>query len=99
MAEKQVLLRAVWSENWKRAYRALRADRQASCDRAALALIRRESSPGLRVKPIRPEKYYLEARIGSGDRIVFRVESGTVFFVDIVEHDDIVRYGRGPRPR
>lgn len=99
MAEKHILLRAVWSENWKRAYRALRADRQRSCDRAALALLRRESSPGLRVKPIQPEKYYFEARIGSGDRIVFRVEADSVFFIDIVEHDDIVRYGRRPRPR
>lgn len=99
MAETPVPLRAVWSEGWKRAYRSLRADRQRSCDRAALALIKRESSPGLRVKPIQPEKYYFEARIGSGDRIVFRVEAGTIFFVDIVEHDDVVRYGRRPRSR
>jgi hypothetical protein len=64
-----------------------------------MALIKRESMSGLRVKPIQPEKYYFEARINSGDRIIFRVEGGTVFFVDIVKHDDIARYGRRPRAR
>ena len=96
MAEKQVLF-AVWSEGWKRSYRALSADRQRSCDRAAIALVKRESSPGLRVKPIQPDKYYYEARIGSGDRIVFRVEAGTIYFIDVVKHDDIDRYGKRRR--
>ena len=98
MAEKQVL-QAVWSDGFKRAYRALSGDRQRSCDRAAIALIKRESSPGLRVKPIQPEKYYFEARISSGDRIVFRVEGSTIFFIDVVKHDDIGRYGKRPRAR
>ena len=62
-----------------------------------MALIKRESSSGLRVKPIQPEKYYLEARISSGDRIVFRVEGGTIYFVDVVSHDDIGRFGRRPK--
>jgi mRNA-degrading endonuclease RelE of RelBE toxin-antitoxin system len=97
VAKEQAFLRAVWSEGWKRSYRALNADRQRSCDRAAIALIKRESSPGLRVKPIQPDKYYYEARIGSGDRIVFRVEAGTIYFIDVVKHDDIDRYGKRPR--
>ena len=97
MAGKIGPFRAVWSESWKRSYRDLTVDRQRSCDRAALALIKRESSPGLRVKPIQPEKYYFEARISSGDRIIFRVEEGAIFFIDVVKHDDIERYGRRPR--
>jgi hypothetical protein len=96
--EKQAL-QAVWSKVWERGYRALSVDRQQSCDRAAIALIKRESSPGLRVKPIQPEKYYFEARISSGDRIVFRVEGGTIFFIDVVKHDDIERYGKRTRAR
>lgn len=64
-----------------------------------MSLIKQESSPGLRIKPIQPEKYYFEARINSGDRIVFRIEAGTIFFIDIVKHDDIDRYGRRPRSR
>jgi Txe/YoeB family toxin of Txe-Axe toxin-antitoxin module len=99
VAEKQTFLQAVWSEDWKQSYTALSADRQRACDHAAMALIKRESSSGIRVKPIQPEKYYSEARINSGDRIVFRVEGGTVYFIDVVKHDDIDRYGRRPRAR
>jgi hypothetical protein len=94
MARKQTFLTAEWSESWKTSYAELTPDRQSSCDRAVLALIKQESSPGLRIKPIQPEKYYNEARISSGDRLVFRVEDGTIFFVDVVKHDDISRYGK-----
>ena len=97
MAVKQTFLAARWSERWKESYAALAADRQAACDRAAIALMKREDSPGLRVKPIQPDKYYNEARINSGDRIVFRIEEGTIMFIDVVKHDDIDRYGRRPR--
>lgn len=34
-----------------------------------------------------------------GDRLIFRVEAGVLFVVDIVSHDDIGRYGTRPRPR
>jgi hypothetical protein len=64
-----------------------------------LTLIKGIDSAGLHVKPIQPDKHYLEARINSGDRIVFRVEGGTLFFIDVVKHDDIGRYGRRPRER
>jgi|SRR6185295_1325794 len=94
MARKQTFLAAEWSESWKESYAKLTADRQAACDEAAIALIKQSSSSGLRIKPIHPEKYYLEARINSGDRIVFRLEKGTITFVDIVHHDNISRYGK-----
>ncbi len=99
MAEKQTFLQAIWSEVWKESYAALSSERQRSCDNAAMALIKRESSSGIRVKPIQPEKYYSEARINRGDRIVFRLEGGLIYFVDVVKHDDIGRYGRRPRAR
>lgn len=99
MPRKQAFLDAKWSEQWKASYAKLSADRQGACDEAAIALIKQLSSPGLRVKPIQPEKYYLEARINSGDRIIFRLEAGTIFFVDIVHHDDIARYGKRPSKR
>jgi hypothetical protein len=94
MARKQPFLAAEWSESWKESYAQLNAERQIACDQAAIALIKQISSPSLRIKPIQPEKYYLEARINSGDRIVFRMERGTIFFVDVVHHDDISRYGK-----
>jgi hypothetical protein len=46
------------------------------------------------VKPILPEKRYFEARISQGDRLGFRIESGVLFLIDLVAHDDITRYGR-----
>ena len=97
MPRKQTFLTAVWSEQWKAGYLALSAERQASCDETAIALIKQVATPGIRIKPIQPDKYYLEARINSGDRIVFRVEQGTIYFVDVIKHDDISRYGRRPK--
>lgn len=97
MARKQTFLAAEWSESWKESYARLSADRQTACDEAAIALIKQVDSSGLRIKPIHPDKYYLEARINSGDRIVFRIEEGTISFMDIVHHDDIGRYGRRPK--
>ena len=99
MPRKQAFLSAEWSEQWKASYAALSSDRQTACDEAAISLIKQTSSQGLRVKPIQPEKYYLEARINSGDRIVFRVDAGTIFFVDVVKHDDIARYGKRLKQR
>jgi hypothetical protein len=99
MAQRQLFLRTEWSIRWQERYAELTVERRRSCDEAALSLIKKESSPGLRIRPIQPEKYYFEARINSGDRIIFRIEAGTIFFIDIVKHDDIGRYGRRSRPR
>lgn len=94
MAAKQTFLTAEWSEQWKKSYTQLGPERQSACDRAAISLIKRENLPGLRIKPIQPQKIYLEARLNKGDRIIFRVEGGTIYFVDVVSHDDIARYGK-----
>ena len=96
MARRQSFLAAAWATTWQESYARLSADRQRGCDQAAMALIKQDTGVGLRVKPILPEKRYLEARINSGDRVVFRIEAGTIYFVDIVSHDDIGRYGRRP---
>lgn len=97
MARKQTFLTAEWSEQWKERYAQLSTDRQAACDKAVIALIKREASPGLHIKPIHPDKHYSEARINTGDRIVFRIAEDTIFFVDVVKHDDISRYGKRPK--
>lgn len=52
-----------------------------------MALIKGSDTPGLNVKPILPDKHYIEGRISSGDRIVFRVEGSTIYFMDVVKHD------------
>jgi len=85
---------ARFSERWKRSYVALSAERQRSCDTAVMALIKGEAAAGRRIKPIHPDKYYLEARVNKGDRIVFREEAGELLFIDVIGHDLIDRYGR-----
>jgi len=97
LAPRPAFRSAIWTEQWWQSYARLAPDRQASCDRAAMALIKGTDTPGLNVKPILPDKHYFEGRISSGDRIVFRIEGNTIYFMDVVKHDDIGRYGRRPR--
>lgn len=97
MAQRPPVRSAAWSEQWWESYDRLTADRQASCDRVIISLIKGTDTPGLNVKPILPDKYYLEARISSGDRMVFRIAEGTLYFLDVIKHDDIARYARRPR--
>lgn len=94
MARRRSFLKAAWSKRWDKSYSELSHDRQKGVDKVVIALIKQEATPGMRVKPIEPQKYYDEARINDGDRIVFRVEDETVWFVDIVTHDEIGRYGK-----
>ena len=87
-------LRAAFTATWQRSYRSLSLEDQRRCDRAVLAILRGESTSGLRIKPILPQKVYSEARLNRGDRIIFRVEKILVLFIDIVTHDEISRYGK-----
>jgi hypothetical protein len=97
VARPQTFLSAHWTEQWQESYAGLPTERQVSCDRAILALIKRTDSPGLNVKPVLPDKYFWEARISSGDRIIFRRGEGMIVFIDVVAHDEIQRFGRRPR--
>jgi len=99
VARRQTFFTAWFSPGFAESYAALPADLQERCDETIMALVKGLAPPGLRVKPIHPDKYYNEARISSGDRIVFRVEGGQIDFVDVVKHDDIGRYGRKPKSK
>ncbi|MBW3654610.1 MAG: hypothetical protein KY444_00775 [Gemmatimonadetes bacterium] len=94
MTRKKQFLGAEFSERFGRSYAALSSDRQRGVDKVILALLKQEPTPGMRVKPIHPEKYYNEARVNDGDRLVHRVEAGKLWVADIVTHDDIGRYGK-----
>ena len=94
MARKQQFLDAVWTDQFRESYAKLQANEQKSADRVTFAIMKGEVTPGMRIKPIEPERYYDEARINDGDRIVHRIDAGTVFFVDVVPHDQINKYGR-----
>jgi len=87
-------LEGSFTETWQRSYRALSLDDQRRCDRAVVAILRGESTSGLRLKPILPQRVYSEARLNKGDRIVFRIERGLAIFIDIVAHDEISKYGK-----
>jgi mRNA-degrading endonuclease RelE of RelBE toxin-antitoxin system len=94
VARKQTFLGVAWSARFRESYPRLSSDRQKGADKVVLALIKQEITPGMRIKPIEPEKYYNEARINDGDRLIFRIEDDRVWFVDVVPHDEIGRYGR-----
>jgi hypothetical protein len=97
VARQQTFLRADWTALFKASYADLSPDRQRQCDSAVMRVIKRQPTPGLRIKPIQPDKHYREARINEGDRLIFLEEGDTVTFVDVVPHDQISRYGRAPR--
>ena len=94
MARKKDFLGCDFSSRFKESYAALPRDRQKGADKVILALMKQEATPGMRVKPIEPEKYYREARINDGDRLVHRTDGGRLWIVDVVAHDDIGRYGK-----
>jgi mRNA-degrading endonuclease RelE of RelBE toxin-antitoxin system len=94
VARRQTFLAAEFSKRFEKSYAALTVAQQNGVDKAVIALLKRRPTPGMRVKPIQPDKYYNEARINDGDRLVHRIDSGTLWIVDIVPHDDIDRYGR-----
>lgn len=93
MARKQAFLSLRWSDRFRASYAKLSSDRAKAADKVILALMKQEITPGMRIKPVEPEKYYNEARINDADRLIFRIEAGTVWFVDVVQHDHIGRYG------
>lgn len=94
MARKKGFLAAEFSNRFQESYAALSHDRQKAVDKVVLALMKQDVTPGMRVKPIQPEKYYREARINDGDRLVYRIDEGKLWVIDVVSHDDIVRYGK-----
>jgi mRNA-degrading endonuclease RelE of RelBE toxin-antitoxin system len=93
-------LPVVFSERFRKSYQDLPQSFVVSCDRAVQALANQRPTPGMRAKPILPDKHYFEARISSGHRLIFRIEEGLLHLVDVVTHDDIARYSRRPtKPR
>ena len=62
-----------------------------------MALITQHSSPGPRIKPIQPDDFYNEASITPGEGLIFRVEDDFLELVDVVEHDDVKRFGTRPK--
>jgi hypothetical protein len=94
VARRQKFLKAEFSKRFEKSYAGLTVAQKNGVDKAVIALLKEKPTPGMRVKPIQPDKYYDEARINDGDRLVHRIDSGTLWVVDVVVHDDIDRYRR-----
>ena len=94
MARKQPFLDIEFAEQFKKSYSGFQSKEQDRIGELVIALAKGVSTPGMRIKPIEPEKYYLEARVNDGDRVVFRIENATLLLADVVPHDLISRYGR-----
>jgi hypothetical protein len=94
VARKEAFLGAEWSRRWDKSYQNLNHEQQKGVDKVVIALLKQQPTPGTRIKPVEPEKYYNEARANDGDRVIHRTCGGKVWFVDIVAHDDIGRYGK-----
>ena len=94
MARKQPFLDIEFAEQFKKSYSGFRAREQDRIDEVVMALARGVSTPGMRIKPIEPGKYYREARVNDGDRVVFRIANDTLLIADVVPHDVIGNYGK-----
>lgn len=92
MTRERRELEVSYGKRFEQRLRELPEARRTPCLRVIEALARQEPTPGMRVKPILPGRFYSEARISSGDRLVFRTSQGVLHLIDIVTHDDIVRY-------
>lgn len=84
----------VLTPRFGKSYRMLEARTRKQCRKALRLLRENPDHPGLNLKPILPSKLYWEARINRSDRLVIRPEGDTAYIIDVVEHDDIERWGR-----
>jgi len=51
-------------------------------------------APGLQLKPIRPNNKFWEGRLNSGDRIVLLPIGDTAWIMDVINQDEIKRWGK-----
>jgi len=94
MRGKQSFVDIVFAPKFKKSYAIYQEREQDRIDELVMALSKGVSTPGMRIKPIEPEKYYYEARVNDGDRVIFRIENETLLVVDVVSHDLIGKYGK-----
>lgn len=81
------------TRRFERSYRAADARLRRSVRKAVRFLLENPGRPGLQLEPIQPSKLYCEVRLSRGDRLVIRPEGSTAHLIDVVEHDDVGRYG------
>lgn len=77
-------------------YHALTKVQKKQADKTVTLLFSNPAHPGLKTHPVKPGKYYWEAYMNSGDRIIYVPEGSHLVLVDIVKHDDIDKYAKAP---
>lgn len=98
MARIQAFEQVELTSRFEKSYAKLDGKRAAQVDDALLDLVSDPLSPGLRMKPIRPNNVYFEARVNSGDRLVIFPIGNTAYVMDVIKHDDIAKWGNQKRP-
>jgi hypothetical protein len=85
------------TKRFEKAVANLQGDQSKALKKQLAHLYQNPKHPSLKVHQIDPDKYYWEAYLNRGDRIIYIPEGTHLVLVDIVNHDDISRYGRRPR--
>ncbi len=80
-----------------KSYRSFPASIRTQIDKSISLLMSNPAHPGLESHPIQPDRYYWEAYVNRGVRLIYRAEGSHLKIVDVVTHDDIGRYSRAPR--
>ncbi len=81
------------TDHFNKRYERLQPNAQRNCDKAVSQLLETPLRPGLQFKPIQPRKKYWEARPNRGDRLIVRPDGDRAILIDIVDHDDLGKYG------
>jgi hypothetical protein len=81
------------TKTFDKSFLRLGSESQDQCADALEQLIPEPLAPGLRLKPIRPNNNFWEARINSGDRIILLPHGDMAYVMDVVKHDDIKHWG------
>ena len=86
------------AEQYARALNELEpAVRKQAVARARL-LFESPAHPSLKAHQIKPDKYYWEAYVNRGDRIIYIPEGSHLVLVDVVPHDRISSYAKRRKP-
>ena len=82
-----------FTDRFDKSYRSLSPPVQKQCKKALGFLLSNPDHPALNLRPVLPAKIYWEARINRPNRIVIRPDRDTAHLIDVVDHDEIGKWG------
>jgi mRNA-degrading endonuclease YafQ of YafQ-DinJ toxin-antitoxin module len=81
-----------YSERFRKRYGKLEPALKKQVDKTIARLIENPFHPGLEAHSIKHARFYWEAYVNMGWRLVYRSEGDELYVVDVVAHDDIAAY-------